>query len=80
MTLETARGKRAITGWGQHFSYALPDVPLPEWFMNADAGQLASDKLPPGTPMPNNGADVLSNSPGFSLEIPDCRTVRRDHT
>lgn len=70
----------ANTGWGQHFAYALPEVPLAEWFLNTDVGQPIGDRLLPGIPVPKNGRVVPSDAPGFGLEVPDEWIVPWDHT
>lgn len=69
----------ANTGWGQHFAYALPEVPLAEWFLNTDVGEPVDGKLPPGVQGPVNGSIVPSDAPGFGLEIPDEWIVPWDH-
>ena len=69
----------ANTGWGQHFAYAMPEVPLSEWFLDTDVGKPIAGKLLPGIPVPKNGRVVPSDAPGFGLDVPDERIVAWDH-
>ena len=69
----------ANTGWGQHFAYARPEVPLSEWFLDTDVGKPIAGKLLPGIPVPKNGRVVPSDAPGFGLDVPDEWIVPWDH-
>ena len=69
----------ANTGWGQHFAYAMPEVPLSEWFLDTDVGKPIAGKLLPGIPVPKNGRVVPSDAPGFGLDVPDEWIVPWDH-
>jgi L-rhamnonate dehydratase len=56
--------------FGQHFSLAMPECPMAEFWMASDPGIPLSEFVRiPGTPMPVNGKLVPSDAPGFGLEI-----------
>lgn len=55
---------------GQHFTYAMPESPLAEFWLDSDPGvPLAEAVRIPGTPTPVNGKLVPSDAPGFGFEI-----------
>jgi L-rhamnonate dehydratase len=58
------------TVFGQHFSYATPNVPWCECFVGTDPGvPLAEGWRQPGQAVPQDGWLIPSDSPGFGLEI-----------
>jgi L-rhamnonate dehydratase len=58
------------TVYGQHFSYAMPNVPWCECFVGTDPGvPLADGWRQPGQAVPQDGWLIPSDSPGFGLEI-----------
>ncbi|HEU5100120.1 MAG TPA: enolase C-terminal domain-like protein [Roseiflexaceae bacterium] len=58
------------TVFGQHFSYAMPNVPWVECFVGSDPGvPLVDGWRQPGQAVPQDGWLVPSDSPGFGLEI-----------
>ncbi|MFN0161103.1 MAG: enolase C-terminal domain-like protein [Burkholderiales bacterium] len=74
--LARAAGKPVIlhagmnTAYGQHFSLAVPDVPLGEYFVGSAPGvPLAEVRLSPGTPVPVKGRLTPSDEPGFGLGL-----------
>lgn len=71
-----AAGKQVIlhTGarfpFGQHFSYAMPTVPLLEYFFEAPPGvSLEDSKWLPGQAVAHQGKLVPSDAPGFGIEF-----------
>jgi L-rhamnonate dehydratase len=55
---------------GQHFSFAVPDCPMAEFWLATDPGvPLEYGVKVPGTPVPVNGKLVPSSAPGFGQEI-----------
>src|SRR5215217_1745327 len=60
------------TVFGQHFSFAMPQVPWLECFIGTPPGvPLADNWGLPGQAVPRDGALVPSDAPGFGLEIPE---------
>jgi len=58
------------TAPGQHFSFALPECPIAEYWMGSDPGVPLEEVVKiPGTPVPRNGRLVPSDAPGFGLEL-----------
>ena len=71
--------------YGQHWTAAMPNTPLIEFFMGSLPGVpleecyigTASEsgrshyKVPPGTNMPKDGRLGLPNGPGFGIDIPE---------
>lgn len=58
------------TVFGQHFSYATPNVPWCEFFVGSDPGiTLENGWRLPGQAVPKDGWLVPSDRPGFGLEI-----------
>lgn len=58
------------TAYGQHLTYAMPNMPLGELFIGTDPGiPLEQVAGLPGTPVPVGGMLVPSDRPGFGLEI-----------
>ncbi len=56
--------------FGQHFSIAMPECPMAEFWLASDPGvPLAEYVRIPGTPMPVDGKLKPSDAPGFGLEI-----------
>ena len=56
--------------FGQHFSIAMPECPMAEFWLASDPGvPLAEFVRIPGTPMPVDGKLRPSDAPGFGLEI-----------
>ena len=57
-------------GPGQHFSYAMTESPLAEFWLDSDPGVPLAEAIQiPGTPTPVNGKLVPSDAPGFGFEI-----------
>jgi L-rhamnonate dehydratase len=68
--LPTMPHSGADAPFGQHFSIAMPECPLAEFWLASDPGiPLAEYVRIPGTPMPIDGKVVPSDAPGFGLEI-----------
>jgi len=60
----------AGTPWGQHFSMAMPESPMAEFWMGSDPGVPLDEVRPiPGMPMPKDGYVTASDAPGFGMEI-----------
>ena len=61
----------ANTPFGQHFSYALPNVPWAEFFVASPPGVPLEEsaRVVPGMPVPKDGFLVPSDAPGFGLEV-----------
>lgn len=60
----------ATTAYGQHACYALPDVPLGEYFLATPPGvPLEESPRLPGTPVPEGNTLVPSDAPGFGLDV-----------
>jgi L-rhamnonate dehydratase len=58
------------TAYGQHFSYATPNVPWCECFVGSDPGiELANGWGLPGQAVPKDGWLVPSDAPGFGLDV-----------
>jgi L-rhamnonate dehydratase len=58
------------TVFGQHFSYAMPNVPWCEFFVGSDPSvPLSEGWRQPGQAIPQDGWLVPNDSPGFGLEI-----------
>jgi len=67
--------------FGQHFSIAMPESPIAEYWMGSDPGiPLEETRKIPGMSMPKNGQVRPSNSPGFGLEIPEDWITPWDHS
>jgi L-rhamnonate dehydratase len=70
--LKTVPHGGAMTAEGQHFSFAMPEAPLAEFHLSTPIGvPLEEVQRLPGVPVPNDGAVVPSDAPGFGLEIRD---------
>ena len=71
----------AGTPYGQHFSFAMPESPMAEFWMGSDPGVPLEEVCPiPGMPMPKDGHVIPSDAPGFGMEIKDEWVVPWDHT
>lgn len=58
------------TAYGQHLSWAVPEVPMGEYFVGAAPGvPLEEVRLTPGTPVPVRGQLRPSDEPGFGLGL-----------
>jgi L-rhamnonate dehydratase len=58
------------TAYGQHFSLAIPNVPMGEYFIGSAPGiPLREVRLTPGTATPHNGRLRPSREPGFGLGL-----------
>jgi len=71
--------------YGQHWTAAMPNTPLIEFFMGSLPGVPLEEcyigtpsesgrshyKVPPGTNMPKDGRLGLPNGPGFGIDIPE---------
>ncbi len=56
--------------YGQHALYALPAIPLGEWYIATAPGvPLENGPLLPGTVVPKNGRVRPTDAPGFGVEI-----------
>jgi L-rhamnonate dehydratase len=55
---------------GLHFSIAMPEAPLAEfWLASAPGISLAEATMIPGMPVPKNGTITPSDAPGFGFEF-----------
>ena len=71
----------AATPWGQHFSVAMPESPMAEFWMGSDPGIPLDEVCPiPGMPMPKDGYITPSDAPGFGMEIKEEWIKPWDHT
>lgn len=63
----------ANTPFGQHFSYAMPEVPLAEFHLGTSPPGVPLDQVIeiPGMAAPTSGHLIPSDAPGFGLEIPE---------
>jgi L-rhamnonate dehydratase len=60
------------TPYGQHFSFAMPNVSWGEYFVGAGPGvPLKETVVFPGAAVPENGWLVPNDAPGFGLELTD---------
>ena len=60
----------ANSPFGQHFSFAMPESPMAEYWLGTDPGiPLEEGKPWPGMAMPENGYVIPSDEPGFGLGI-----------
>lgn len=60
----------ANSPFGQHFSFAMPESPMAEYWLGTDPGIPLEEVKPwPGMAMPENGYVVPSDEPGFGLGI-----------
>jgi len=58
------------TPFGQHFSFAMPECPMAEYWLASDPGiPLDEANLIPGMATPKDGTVVPSDAPGFGMEI-----------
>ena len=58
------------TAYGQHFTYAVPNATMGEFFLGSAPGvPLDEVRLTPGTPVPNGGRVIPSDAPGFGLGL-----------
>ena len=71
--------------YGQHWTAAMPNTPLIEFFQASNPGVPLSEcylgspfesgrrcyRTPPGTPIPVDGKIGLPPGPGFGVQIPD---------
>ena len=58
------------TAYGQHFSLALPNAPMGEYFVGSAPGiALDEVRLTPGTATPRDGQVTPSDEPGFGLGL-----------
>jgi L-rhamnonate dehydratase len=86
-TLAEAAGLQTIphfganTPWGQHFSIAMPEAPLAEFWLGSDPGvPLMEVAQFPGVPVPDGGFVTPSDAPGFGFEIREEWIAPWDHT
>lgn len=60
------------TPFGQHFSYAMPESPLAEFWLGSPPGIPLDEVVAvPGMAVPEDGCLTPSDAPGFGMEIPD---------
>jgi L-rhamnonate dehydratase len=60
----------ANSPFGQHFSFAMPESPMAEYWLGTDPGIPLEEVKPwPGMAMPENGYVIPSDEPGFGLGI-----------
>jgi L-rhamnonate dehydratase len=58
------------TAYGQHFSLAVPNATMGEYFLGSAPGvPLEEVRLTPGTAVPQNGRLTPSSAPGFGLGL-----------
>ncbi len=58
------------TPFGQHFSFAMPESPMTEYWLGTDPGVPLAEVCPiPGMAMPIDGKIVPNDAPGFGMEI-----------
>ncbi len=58
------------TAYGQHFSLAVPNATMGEYFVGSAPGvPLAEVRLTPGTAVPHGGRLTPSGEPGFGLAL-----------
>jgi len=79
--LQTVPHFSANTPWGQHFSLAMPEAPIAEYFLGSDPGVPLQEAAQfPGVPVPDGGYVTPSDAPGFGFEIRDEWITPWDHT
>jgi L-rhamnonate dehydratase len=78
--IETIAHMGGNTAWGQHFSLAMPETQMAEWFMFTNPGQPLHARQTPGVPIAQDGKVVPSDAPGFGLEIKDEWITPWDHS
>ena len=62
----------ANASFGQHLTYAMPNMPWGEYFVASPPGvPLEEAARTPGTPVPQDGWVKPNDGPGFGLEIPE---------
>ena len=60
------------TPFGQHFSIAMPETPMAEYWLASDPGVPLDEVNPiPGMSTPRDGYVRPSDAPGFGMEIPE---------
>ena len=60
------------TPYGQHFSFAMPNVQWGEYFVGGGPGVPLEETLVfPGMRVPKDGWLVPNDAPGFGLELTD---------
>lgn len=65
-----------FTAAGQHYSFAMPECPMAEYWLGSDPGvPLEETHRIPGVPVPVNGRLVPSDAPGFGFEILECQLM-----
>lgn len=70
----------ANTPWGQHFSIAMPEAPIAEFWLGSDPGVPLEEVAPlPGVPVPEGGYVTPSDAPGWGFEIRDEWIAPWDH-
>ena len=68
--LQTVLHVGGSTPFGQHFSVAMPEAPIAEFWLASDPGVPLDEINPfPGMSLPIGGSLVPSDAPGFGLEI-----------
>ena len=68
----------ANTPWGQHFSYAMPESSMAEYWLGSDPGIPLDEVRPiPGMVMPINGKITPTDAPGFGMEILESQIIPR---
>ena len=68
----------ANTPWGQHFSYAMPESSMAEYWLGSDPGIPLDEVRPiPGMVMPVNGKITPTDAPGFGMEILESQIIPR---
>ena len=70
--IQTAPHFAGSTPFGQHFSFAMPDTTIAEYWLGSDPG-IPLDEVDriPGMPTPVDGWVIPNDAPGFGLEIRD---------
>lgn len=58
------------TPWGQHFSLAMPEAPVAEFWLGTDPGVPLEEVAQfPGVPVPEGGYVTPSDAPGWGFEL-----------
>ena len=76
--LKTVPHGGANTPWGQHFSYAMPEASMAEYWLGTAPGIPLDEVRPiPGMVMPADGKITPTDSPGFGMEILESQIIPR---
>lgn len=68
--LQTSPHKAGSSPFGHHFAIAMPESSLAEFWLDTDPGiPLNEVNTIPGMAVPRDGCVLLSQAPGFGMEI-----------